>query len=365
MASRSTRTGRVVVALDGPASSGKSSVGGAAAEQLGLRFVDTGLFYRALTALALREGVTADDSSALVGLVDRITLADDGSGRLTHVLLDGEDATDEARGPVVDASVSMFARVPEVRQALLDRQRTLASDGGIVMAGRDIGTVVLPEADLKLFLDASIEERANRRIEERGLDPAGDEAEEVREQLRVRDAIDTGRETAPLRAAADAVHVRTDGNAFADTVEIVAAEIARVMLTPPKATRTRRTRASSKESGPAAPSAPPTPSAPASPKPAAKPRRARPTARARSAKPTSTREDVATPAHESLPTTDPGPFSVAAAVASVDASSGPVRPGGPFHVGHPGPEPAGPLPEAAAVVPEAAADLPAYRGEPD
>src|SRR3954462_9271058 len=113
MAARSTPAQRpIIVALDGPASSGKSSVGGAAAEQLGLRFVDTGLFYRALTALALREGVTADDSSVLVGLVDRIALADDGSGRLTHVLLGGEDATDEARGPVVDASVSMFARVP-------------------------------------------------------------------------------------------------------------------------------------------------------------------------------------------------------------------------------------------------------------
>ena len=142
--------------------------------------------------------------------------------------------------------MSTVARVPEVRAALLERQRELAADGGIVMAGRDIGTVVLPDADLKLFLDASVEERAARRIDERGLDPDGAEAEEVREQLRARDAIDTGREVAPLRAADDAVHVLTDGNAFDETVEIVAAEIAGVMLTPrtgaPERGRRRRGR---------------------------------------------------------------------------------------------------------------------------
>src|SRR6187551_1173767 len=233
MPSRSGQsTRRIVVALDGPASSGKSSVGAAAAEQLQLRFVDTGLFYRAVTALALRERVALDDAAALVALVARVTLDDDGTGRLTRVLLDGIDATDESRSAVVDGYVSAVARVPEVRQALLERQRELAEAGGIVVAGRDIGTVVLPDADLKLYLDASVEERAARRIQERGLDPDGDEAEDVREQLRVRDAIDTGREVAPLRAADDAVHVITDGNAFDDTVEIVAAEIALVMLSP-------------------------------------------------------------------------------------------------------------------------------------
>ena len=240
MPSRSGQsTRRIVVALDGPASSGKSSVGAAAAEQLGLRFVDTGLFYRALTALALLEGVDLEDPAVLVPLVDRVSLGDDGSGRFTRVLLDGSDATEEARSAIVDGAVSTVARIPEVRAALLERQRDLAADGGIVMAGRDVGTVVLPDADLKLFLDASVEERAQRRIEERGLDPDGAEAEEVREQLRARDAIDTGREVAPLRAADDAVHVLTDGNAFDETVEIVAAEIAGVMLTPRPRTRTR------------------------------------------------------------------------------------------------------------------------------
>src|SRR5690349_14226550 len=239
MPSRPQSTRRIVVALDGPASSGKSSVGAAAAEQLNLRFVDTGLFYRALTAIALLEDVPLEDPGGLVPLIGRISLGDDGTGRLTHVLLDGADATDEARSGLVDGSVSTVARIPEVRAALLERQRALAADGGIVMAGRDVGTVVLPDADLKVFLDASVAERARRRIEERGLDPDGPEAEEVREQLRARDAIDTGREVAPLRAADDAVHVRTDGNAFAETVEIVSAEIASVMLTPRPRARTR------------------------------------------------------------------------------------------------------------------------------
>ncbi len=216
---------RIVVALDGPASSGKSSVGAAAAGRLGLRFVDTGLLYRALTAAALREGVATDDAERLVGLADRVTLADDGSGRLTRVLVDGADTTDEARGPEVDAAVSSVSRNGDVRAALLPRQRALAADGGIVVAGRDIGTVVLPDADLKLFLDASVEERAARRIGERGLDPAGDEAEAVREQLRVRDDLDRNRAVAPLRAADDAVIIETDGNPFELTVDIVEAAI--------------------------------------------------------------------------------------------------------------------------------------------
>ena len=218
--------GRLVVALDGPASSGKSSVGAAAATRLGLRFVDTGLLYRALTALALREGVATDDAPGLVALVERVTLADDGSGALTRVLLDGVDATDEARTHEVDSSVSAVARVPEVRTALMPRQRALAADGGIVVAGRDIGTVVLPDAGLKLFLDASVEERASRRIAERGLDPEGDEANLVREQLRARDAQDRERAVAPLRAADDALIIHTDGNTLDQTVAVVTDAIA-------------------------------------------------------------------------------------------------------------------------------------------
>jgi len=247
---------RIVVALDGPASSGKSSVGAAAAASLGLRFVDTGIIYRAVTALALREEVATADAIGLVALAGRVRLGDDGSGRLSRVLFDGIDATDDLRTDAVDAAVSAVSRVPELRAALLERQRAIAADGGIVLAGRDIGTVVLPDADLKLFLDASVEERAARRIAERGLDPGGEEAELVREQLRARDAQDRGRAVAPLIAAADALHVVSDGNTFEQTVGLVAAAI--------REAETRR----------AMPVTPPTPmaaTAPTAPPTAAKP----------------------------------------------------------------------------------------------
>ncbi|MEA2674045.1 MAG: CMP/dCMP kinase, partial [Chloroflexota bacterium] len=169
----------LVVALDGPASSGKSSVGAAAAKELGYRFCDTGLLYRAVTWLALDRGIQAGDATGLVALVSEVDLFDDGGGRLAHVAVDGVDMTAEVRGPAVDVAVSAYSAVSELRLALLTRQRQIASAGRIVMAGRDIGTIVLPDADLKLFLDASVEERALRRILERGIDPASSEGAEI------------------------------------------------------------------------------------------------------------------------------------------------------------------------------------------
>jgi cytidylate kinase len=217
----------LVVALDGPASSGKSSVGAAAALELAYRFCDTGLLYRAATWLALRRHVRADgDPAALVALVGEIELAPDENGKLAHVTVDGEDVTADVHTPAVDDAVSAISRVAELRLALLDRQRALAAEpGGIIMAGRDIGTVVLPDADLKLFLDASAEERARRRAEERGLEPGSPEARFILAQLRRRDDLDSTRSVAPLRPAADAIHIVTDGNRFEETVAAVVAAI--------------------------------------------------------------------------------------------------------------------------------------------
>jgi cytidylate kinase len=215
----------LVVALDGPGSSGKSSVGAAAARAVGYRFCDTGLLYRAVTWLAEARGVPVDDATGLVGLVDDVELAPDEDGRLARVLVDGTDHTADVRAPAVDAAVSAVSAVPEVRGALLERQRALAADGAIVMAGRDIGTVVLPDADLKIYLDASVEERARRRTQERGLDPAGPEAQGILEALRRRDRLDTTRPVAPLRIAPDARIVTTDGNTFEETVAAVVAVI--------------------------------------------------------------------------------------------------------------------------------------------
>ncbi len=217
--------GRLVVALDGPGSSGKSSVGAAAALACGYRFCDTGLLYRAVTWLALARELSASYPHAVRGLVDEVELAPDEQGRLARVMVDGTDHTDDVRGPGVDSAVSAISAIPELRLALLERQRALAVTGGIVMAGRDIGTVVLPDADLKLFLDASVEERARRRTEERGLDPRSDEAQAILAALRKRDQLDSTRPVAPLRPAMDARILSTDGNTFENTVDAVVGAI--------------------------------------------------------------------------------------------------------------------------------------------
>jgi cytidylate kinase len=211
----------LVAALDGPASSGKSSVGAGAAARRGDRFCDTGLLYRAVTWLALRRGVAPEDVDRLVGLVREVQLLDEGDGRLARVSVAGLDVTTEVHGPEVDAAVSAVSRIPELRTELMERQRSLVDGGRIIMAGRDIGTVVLPDADLKLFLDASLGERARRRIEERGVAEDSAEAEEIERELRRRDSLDTNRPVAPLRAAEDAIVIQTDGNTLEMTIDLV------------------------------------------------------------------------------------------------------------------------------------------------
>ena len=216
---------RPVVAIDGPGSSGKSSVGAAAAAKAGLRFCDTGLFYRAVTFAAMHRGIAESDTDGLVGLVAAIRVEADDQGRYAVVTLDGADVTVDVQTPGVDEAVSAYARVPELRAALLDRQREIAGRGGVVMAGRDIGTVVLPDADVKIYLDASVHERARRRAEERGIGPDGPAAAEILDQLRARDDVDASRAVAPLRQADDAIVIHSDGISFDATVDQVVAAI--------------------------------------------------------------------------------------------------------------------------------------------
>jgi cytidylate kinase len=214
------------VSLDGPGSSGKSSIGAAAALRLGYRFLDTGVLYRALTWLALARGVSPADEAALVALVADLELVPDAEGQMRRVRVAEVDVSDRLHAPEVDRDVSAVSRQPGVRAALLDLQRRLAADGRIVVAGRDIGTVVLPDADLKLYLDVSLEERARRRAAERGLPTTSAEAAAILEDLRRRDHLDSSREVAPLRVPDDAVVVRSDGRAFEDTVD----EVVRLIL---------------------------------------------------------------------------------------------------------------------------------------
>lgn len=204
-----------VIAIDGPAAAGKSTVAQALARQLGALLFDTGSLYRAVTLATLRQGVPPTDSAAIVDLVRMSTLdvrppsVDD--GRLYDVFLDGADVTWEIRGPAVDAEVSTVSAHPEVRDALLDVQRRIARQGRVVMVGRDIGTVVVPDASVKIFLVASPAERARRRHHEQTERGLHSSYKEVLDDLQLRDRLDSERAVAPLRAAADATIVSTDG----------------------------------------------------------------------------------------------------------------------------------------------------------
>ena len=214
----------VTVALDGPGSSGKSSVGAAAAAAVGYRFCDTGVLYRGLAWLAADRRIAVTDGAALVSLIPQVRLAPDEAGRMARVLVDNRDVTAGLHEARVDRLVSGVAADPDVRTALLPVQRELAAAGGIVMAGRDIGSVVLPDAELRLWLEVSLGERAARRARQRGLDPTSREGQAILDDLRKRDATDSGRETAPLRIPDGAVIIDADDLSFDRTVtEVISA----------------------------------------------------------------------------------------------------------------------------------------------
>jgi len=210
-----------VVAIDGRSASGKSTVARAVAARLGFRHVDTGAMYRAVALAALRRGVPLDDASALAALAASLAIDLRADPAAPGVLVDGEDVTEAIRAPEVSEAASVVSAVPAVRAALLARQRQLGADGGVVVEGRDIGTVVFPDAEVKVFLDASLEERARRRHDElaaRGVHVALDE---VRRQQAERDRRDETRAVSPLRPAADAVVIDTTGRVPQDVVEQV------------------------------------------------------------------------------------------------------------------------------------------------
>lgn len=218
--------GTLVVAIDGPVASGKSSVGKAAARIVGLRFLDTGIMYRAVTWLALHRGIDPTDARAVAAAAAscRMELARDDDNDAT-ILVDGRPLRDELVTTEVDSSVSAVSAVSAVRVELVKQQRDIAGSGGMVMAGRDIGSVVLPAADLKLYIDAAPEERARRRHAQIILaDPEVQYDQVLADTLR-RDRLDMERADSPLVAAADAVVIRTDEMDFDQTVSAVVAAI--------------------------------------------------------------------------------------------------------------------------------------------
>ena len=198
-----------IIAVDGPAGSGKSAVSSAVARQLNYLFVDTGAFYRAITLLALEHGIDTRSEADTTTLAQQAEL--DLEARAGHFafLANGTDITVRLNTPEVDAHVSYIARTAGVRTALFDAQRSIAGRGKVIMAGRDIGTVVLPDADLKLYIDASLEARATRRYRQRLAEGRDADLNTIREGLRQRDEIDSGRAVAPLTRAEDAIYLDT------------------------------------------------------------------------------------------------------------------------------------------------------------
>lgn len=216
----------MIIAIDGPAASGKSTVARAVATRLGFHYLDTGAMYRAVAAEALRRGVSTTDASALTALASELTLTferEDGAALATRVLSDGRDVTSDIRTPAVDTAVSPVSSVPGVREAMVRVQRELASESDCVVEGRDIGTVVFPHAELKVYLSASPEERARRRTGD--MVRLGHDLSEtaVLERLERRDTADSTRQASPLAVADDAVELDTTGFSVEQVVDRIAA----------------------------------------------------------------------------------------------------------------------------------------------
>lgn len=204
-----------IIAIDGPAGSGKSTIGKLLAEYLNYLYFDTGVMYRAVTLAALNQDINVENELKISNLAEKTdidlqtpTIND---GRDCDILLEGQDVTWDIRSPDVDAMVSIVSAYPKVRQVLSEKQRQIGLKGKVVMMGRDIGTIVLPEADLKIYLDASLKERARRRYQERIQRGENVDYDLILSALEERDRIDSTRKYAPLKPAKDSIVINTDG----------------------------------------------------------------------------------------------------------------------------------------------------------
>jgi len=215
----------MIIAIDGPAGSGKSTVAQLVAGRLGFHYLDTGAMYRAVAHRALALGIPLSDEDAVAAIAarDRITFGHEPGATLPSIVrIDGEDVTTAIRLPEIDDAVSAVARLPRVREAMVAQQRLIGGTDDIVVEGRDIGTVVFPDAELKVFLTATPEERARRRAAQQAMsgievDPTG-----VQEALKRRDSADSTRDHSPLVPAADAVELDTTGLSLMEVVSAIA-----------------------------------------------------------------------------------------------------------------------------------------------
>ena len=209
-----------VIAIDGPVAAGKTMAGRELAKRMDLRYLDTGVMYRAITWLALKNATPIEDEAALAALASETQIMLDGSNS-DRVLVDGISVGPELRDAEVDRHVSLVSRVPSVRRALVMQQRRMASEGQIVMVGRDIGTVVLPKADLKIYITASSEERARRRWKEFQTQGRETDYQSVLNETKARDDLDSQRDDSPLKPAEDAWVLDTDGLTGDQVVDLI------------------------------------------------------------------------------------------------------------------------------------------------
>ncbi|MCL6474957.1 MAG: (d)CMP kinase [Firmicutes bacterium] len=212
---------QMVIAIDGPAGAGKSSVAKRVAQALGYRYLDTGALYRALAWKAMQRGLRPQDTRYIIEMTRETRVELQQHNGEQRVLVDGEDVTDAIRAPEVGNLASPISAIPEVREILLDWQREFGRQGGTVAEGRDTGTVVFPKAEVKIFLTASLDERARRRhkeLLERGINIS---FEQVKLDMEARDQRDSTRHVAPLRPAPDAVVINTDHMSLGEVVEEV------------------------------------------------------------------------------------------------------------------------------------------------
>lgn len=213
---------RVTIAMDGPAGSGKSTVARLVAERLGLLYLDSGAMYRAVTVLAIQNSVE-EDISKLIELVKECTIEFSDNGK--KIYLNTEEVSVEIRSPEVNKLVADIAKVPEIRHEIVKHQQRIGEDGSIIAEGRDLTTIVFPDADYKFYLDASVKERAKRRFADLQAQNVDTTIAAVEAEISARDEKDTSREHSPLRAAEDAIRVDTTGKTIDEVVDFLVKQI--------------------------------------------------------------------------------------------------------------------------------------------
>ncbi|TXL67869.1 (d)CMP kinase [Cerasibacillus terrae] len=219
----------IKIAIDGPAAAGKSTVAKLVAQELSYIYIDTGAMYRAITLKALAHSIPLDNEAQLTQLLEQTVIKLKQAKEGQQVFLDGEDVTLQIRSQQVTNHVSYIAKLPKIRQEMVNRQQSFAKQGGVVMDGRDIGTYVLPNAEVKIFLVASVDERAKRRFKENRRKGIPSDLEEIKNEIRKRDQIDSSRKVSPLVKAEDAIEIDTTNQSIKQVAELILEEAYHVL----------------------------------------------------------------------------------------------------------------------------------------